>query len=170
MTEHLFELNSAQIRVGQYMRGGDPQGLDAVRVYRSSPDRVTLQIRGRKQYANSSLSSDEARKVATALNAEATASSPDRDLPHAFSQIKITDRGGFEGVNHAMGGCRFSASFSLFLIRHAWERGCRAIEVYADGFGAGQGTYGDWSAIRDSSNDAKNKMLEASLNFLFPEG
>jgi hypothetical protein len=60
----------------------------------------------------------------------------------------------------------FSASFDLFLIREAWDRGLD-LEKLADGFGAGEGTKGDWSAIRDSSHHAKEKMLEAALNYLF---
>lgn len=86
----------------------------------------------------------------------------------SFSQIVITETG-FAGVSNSM-GARFSASFPLFLIRRAWERGCVDIEKHADGFGAGNGTMGgDWSGIRDSSDQAKNAMLEAALNFLFPD-
>jgi hypothetical protein len=34
----------------------------------------------------------------------------------------------------------------------------------------GMGTCGgDWSSIRDSSDDARNRMLEKALNFLFAE-
>ena len=84
-----------------------------------------------------------------------------------FSEIKITPDG-FEGL--ADGRYRFSASFHLFLIRKAWGRGCADIERHADGFGRGLGTMGgDWSGIRDSSDAAKNAMLEAALNFLFPD-
>lgn len=83
-----------------------------------------------------------------------------------FKNIETTETG-FEGEDTKM-GCRFSASFPLFLIRKAWERGCRGIEQHADGFGPGMGTMGgDWSGIRDSSKEAVDKMLEASLNFLF---
>lgn len=86
-----------------------------------------------------------------------------------YSNIKLNDRGGLEGTNNAM-GCRFSASFPLFLIRQAWERGCKEIEKHADGFGPGMGTCGgDWSGIRDSSPAAVEKMLEAALNFFFKE-
>lgn len=90
-------------------------------------------------------------------------------MSKTFSQIKITEDG-FEGIDHSMAGCRFSASFPLFLIRRAWERGCTEIERHADGFGAGNGTMGgDWSGIRDSSPEAKNAMLEAALNYLFED-
>lgn len=83
-----------------------------------------------------------------------------------YSDIKVT-KTGFEGTNNEM-GCAFSANFPLFLIRQAWEKGCKQIEKHADGFGPGMGTMGgDWSGIRDSSETAINKMLEAALNFLF---
>ena len=39
-------------------------------------------------------------------------------------------------------------------------------EALADGFGSGMGR-GDSSGIRDSTPEAKVKMLEAALNFLF---
>jgi hypothetical protein len=85
-----------------------------------------------------------------------------------YSDIKVT-KTGFEGMSPE--GFRFSANFPLFLIRIAWERGCPDIEPHADGFGPGLGTMGgDWSGIRDSSVEATNKMLEAALNFLFPQG
>ena len=87
-----------------------------------------------------------------------------------YSKIKVTEKG-FTGFNNVFaGGVGFSASFPLFLIRQAWERGCKTIERHADGFGKGMGTCGgDWSGIRDSSSEATDKMLEAALNFLFPE-
>lgn len=59
------------------------------------------------------------------------------------------------------------ASFPLFLIGEAW--GKVDYEDLADGFGAGMGTQGDWSAIRDSSDEAKEKMLERALNAIFGE-
>lgn len=87
-------------------------------------------------------------------------------MSKAFSEIKITEHG-FEGL--MADSYRFSASFPLFLIRKAWEAGCADVERHADGFGVGMGTMGgDWSGIRDSSAEAKNAMLEAALNFLFP--
>lgn len=57
--------------------------------------------------------------------------------------------------------------FPLFLIDQAWQRGCD-FECLADGFGVGQGTMGgDWSGIRDSSDQAIEAMLTKALNFLF---
>lgn len=59
-----------------------------------------------------------------------------------------------------------SANFPLFLIQQAWHRNCN-FEAEADGFGKGEGTKNDWSAIRDSSDEAKNAMLAKALNFFF---
>lgn len=81
-------------------------------------------------------------------------------------EINFTD-GTFEGAE-TDGKYKFKAGFPLFLIREAWSRGV-SFEEEADGFGAGFGTRGDWSAIRDSSDDAINKMLEKALNALFPK-
>ena len=82
-----------------------------------------------------------------------------------FSNISIkNNRSGFNGIDN---GTNFSANFDLFIIREAWDRGVD-FEDLADGYGKGLGTMGgDWSGIRDSSNDAINEMLERSLNFLF---
>jgi hypothetical protein len=62
----------------------------------------------------------------------------------------------------------FSAGYPLFLVREAWNRGLD-LEALADGYGEGEGTHGDWSGVRDSSDGAITRMLEAALNFLFPE-
>ncbi len=62
-------------------------------------------------------------------------------------------------------GIAHSACFDLFLISAAWHRGCN-FEALADGYGAGEGTFGDWSGIRDSSDKAREAMLERALNFL----
>lgn len=62
---------------------------------------------------------------------------------------------------------RTSAGFPLFIIAEAWARNLD-LEAEADGYGPGAGTFGDWSGIRDSSPTAIDKMLEKSLNFLFP--
>lgn len=51
----------------------------------------------------------------------------------------------------------------LMVVRAAWEGGVD-YEDLADGFGAGNGTHGDWSGIRDSSMDAQVAMLERALN------
>ncbi len=57
------------------------------------------------------------------------------------------------------------ASWPLFLIREAEDGGC-SFEDLADGFGPGEGTHGDWSAIRDSSPEAKRAMCERALNYI----
>lgn len=87
-----------------------------------------------------------------------------------FSQISTgqmadgTFLGTFSGNNK---NGAFSARYDLFLIQKAWERGCD-FEDLADGFGEGLGTQGgDWSGIRDSSDDATERMFERALNHLF---
>jgi hypothetical protein len=61
---------------------------------------------------------------------------------------------------------RFSANFSLLLIGAAWRTGCD-FEDLADGFGPGNGTCGgDWSGIRDSSEEATVAMLNRALAHL----
>jgi hypothetical protein len=77
--------------------------------------------------------------------------------PRVSGDISYTDSNGHSVV----------ASLDMLLIREAWSRGC-SYEDQADGFGPGEGTHGDWSAIRDSSDEAKSAMLERALNFLFP--
>jgi aryl-alcohol dehydrogenase-like predicted oxidoreductase len=81
-----------------------------------------------------------------------------------FTNITI----GAEGVFSGREGTRnFSAQFSLFLIRRAWDEGCD-FEDLADGFGPDMGTMGgDWSGIRDSSHEAVERMFERALNFFF---
>jgi hypothetical protein len=84
-----------------------------------------------------------------------------------FTNIKITPNGPFSKFTGTDGGINFSANFDLFLIREAWNGGCN-FEDIADGFGRGWiGTFGDWLAIRDSSDEAKTKMFQRSLNFFF---
>lgn len=68
-----------------------------------------------------------------------------------------------EGVRD--GFVQYRADLALLLIREAWDAGVD-YEDLADGFGAGVGTEGDWSAIRDSTPDAKRLMLERALNRL----
>lgn len=81
-----------------------------------------------------------------------------------FTDIVLTsDGGGFKGQD---GDNRFSAEFPRFLIHEAWARGAD-FEALADGFGVGNGTHGDWSAIRDSTPEAINAMFEVALNILF---
>lgn len=63
-------------------------------------------------------------------------------------------------------GTAASAEFPRFLIHVAWRRGCN-FEDLADGFGQGLGTCGgDWSGIRDSSDEAIERMLERAITFL----
>lgn len=82
-----------------------------------------------------------------------------------YSEIRLGPDHGLQGKRD---GYAFSAWWPLFVIRHAWDRGLD-LEDFADGFGAGQGTHGDWSAIRDSSHAAIEDMTEAALNHLFGE-
>jgi len=82
-----------------------------------------------------------------------------------LSDVKIKSRGRFEYVSKH--GTRTSARFDLFLIREAWDQDCD-FEDLADGYGVGKGTQGDWSAIRDSSPAAIDRMLQKAINFLFP--
>lgn len=87
-----------------------------------------------------------------------------------FTDISVTPEGGFEGLEeHGIPGgpIGFKAGFPLFLIREAMKCGV-SFEFECDGFGTGAGSMGDWSAIRDSSDGALNKMLEKALNALFP--
>lgn len=74
----------------------------------------------------------------------------------------IQEPGSFD---YMQGTRRGTASFPLFLIRMAWEAGLD-LEEDADGFGYGEGTHGDWSAIRDSSDGAIRSMLGKSLTFI----
>jgi hypothetical protein len=80
------------------------------------------------------------------------------------SNVKISDPGSFAYVSAA--GVDSIASFPLFLIHAAWERGC-SFDGEADGHGESAGTMSnDWAGIRDSSDAARNKMLEKAVNFL----
>lgn len=82
-----------------------------------------------------------------------------------FTGIKIGHSGAFSGEE---GPNAFGANFTLFLISEAWHTGCN-YEDLADGFGLGIGTAGgDWSGIRDSTDEAKERMFERALNHLFP--
>lgn len=80
---------------------------------------------------------------------------------------KVSDPGHIEGeftIGRDPKPFHFSARVDLFLIQAAWYKGMK-IEDLADGFGPGQGTHGDWSAIRDSSEGATMKMFERAINF-----
>lgn len=81
-----------------------------------------------------------------------------------MKNLKIESSGAF---TYERDGMKHSANFPLFLIRKAWDSGVDFEDV-ADGFGPGLGTCGgDWSGIRDSSDEAVAKMLERALNFFF---
>ena len=80
-----------------------------------------------------------------------------------FNQVATTDYG-FTYVSDS--GMVTEICFDLFLISQARGQGCD-FEDLADGYGAGKGTYGDWSGIRDSTNEAVDRMLERALNYLF---
>lgn len=87
-----------------------------------------------------------------------------------YKNVKIHPKGGFEcDFRFTKNGqfYKMSASTEMFLIRMAWENGCSSIERICDGHGAGAGSQGDWSAIRDSSASAKDRMFEAALNHFF---
>ena len=64
-------------------------------------------------------------------------------------------------------GGNTTSDLALLLIHHAWGAVC--FENEADGYGAGVGTHGDWSGIRDSSDEAKTKMLEKALNHILKD-
>ena len=81
------------------------------------------------------------------------------------SEVEIVNDGCFKYFNIRL-GVPARASFSLFLIKLAWDKGCD-LEAEADGFGLGRGTCGgDWSGIRDSSSAATELMLAKAINFL----
>lgn len=79
----------------------------------------------------------------------------------------------FQPHSHVTGvrdnGVRFFARFDLHVIHIARDMGC-SFEKEADGFGAGFGTLGDWSAIRDSSEDAVAEMYAKASRFLKMRG
>lgn len=82
----------------------------------------------------------------------------------AVNALAISDPGHFTFSDAS--GIKCSARFDLFLIKLAWENGCN-MEDLADGFGAGLGTCGgDWSGIRDSSDEATLAMAEKALGFI----
>lgn len=68
MAEHLFPAKYAAIHA--YPRSHEVDRDPMVRVYRSSPDAVTLQIRTAKRYAVVTLPLDQAKAIAEALRLE----------------------------------------------------------------------------------------------------
>lgn len=103
-----------------------------------------------------------------------------------FTDLTLTEPGQFSTqVLNPISGTRYGmdASFWLFLLREAWERGMD--DSAADGFagfavrvsGSGAeiisgapGSSGDWSAVRDSTPEAQAVLFGDSLNFLFSSG
>ena len=86
-----------------------------------------------------------------------------------WSNISIIDSGYFEGYDSER-EMKFSARFDLFIIGKAWEAGID-YEAEVDGFGEDEGTMGDWSAIRDSSDEAVARMFQKAINYFFaPRG
>lgn len=80
--------------------------------------------------------------------------------------VKIQNPGQLEYTTNE--GHQASANFPLLVIRRAWEAGC-SFEQEADGFGLGHGTMGgDWSGIRDSSEQAIARMFTKALDYGFP--
>lgn len=79
----------------------------------------------------------------------------------------------FQPDSHVEGvhpnGIRFYARFDLHVIHVAWDAGCN-FEKEADGFGPGCGTHGDWSGIRDSTEEAIEKMYAKACRFLRMRG
>lgn len=98
----------------------------------------------------------EARKAA-----QTTQAAPAKPV-RTITELTIQDAGAFTYKNAAGIVCK--ATFALFLIDRARTAGCD-FEDLADGFGEGQGTQGDWSGIRDSSERAIEAMLERSMNY-----
>lgn len=87
-----------------------------------------------------------------------------------IKDLELKDDGNFVYVDTDWNGfgeeMRCSASPVLFIIRRAWDGGVN-FEDLADGYGEGMGTHGDWSGIRDSSQEAKGRMFERALNHFF---
>ena len=82
-----------------------------------------------------------------------------------FNSLTTNKKDGSIDYRNQLGG-KVSASLNLLLIREAWHKGL-CLESECDGYGEGMGTNEDWSGIRDSSDESKDKMLEKALNFLF---
>lgn len=89
-------------------------------------------------------------------------------LDKGCTDIKVNPGdGSFEGRTES--GVLFRASPNLYVIRHAWYKGCN-FEDLADGFGEGEGTDGDWSGIRDSTDGAIEAMVGKAVMFLTMTG
>ena len=80
------------------------------------------------------------------------------------ANVRIASHGEFSYLGPI--GLPHTAEFPLFIIKQAWTAGV-SFEDLADGFGEGRGTCGgDWSGIRDSTDQAKAEMLERALNLM----
>jgi hypothetical protein len=79
-----------------------------------------------------------------------------------MKSCKIQDFGKFTYVGKISD---VQSNFPMHFIRMAWDHGC-SFEQEADGYGAGAGTNGDWSGIRDSSHEAKEIMFQKANNFI----
>ncbi len=78
-----------------------------------------------------------------------------------ITDVRIEDPG---QVTYRWDGAHVVAQWPLLLIRLAWEAGAN-MEDLADGFGRGLGTMDDWSAIRDSSDEAIARMVGRAIEF-----
>lgn len=67
MSEFVHDVIPDAVEIKRYSRGVAVGSPNSVRVYRCSPDRVMLQIRGDKSFASVSLPFDAASEIAAAL-------------------------------------------------------------------------------------------------------
>lgn len=85
-----------------------------------------------------------------------------------YTDVHVEDDGTWSGhraFDDDERGTAFLATPSLVVIEWAYYGGCD-LEDLADGYGPGQGTHGDWSGIRDSSDEAIDAMLARSLTWV----
>lgn len=82
-----------------------------------------------------------------------------------LTNVKIENPGKFSFTDEFGHNC--GANFPLFFIQRAWYAGCN-FEKEADGFGKGLGTQGDWSGIRDSSEEATAALFTKAVAYAFP--
>lgn len=83
-----------------------------------------------------------------------------------IKDLTIKHRGFVSYAETTSAASSTSACLSLWIIGEAWRGGCN-FEDLADGYGAGLGTMGgDWSGIRDSSDEAEAEMLARAMDFL----
>ena len=88
-----------------------------------------------------------------------------RTLNSKYQELEIKADGYFS-YRDGDRGINCSANFTLHLIQMAWDSGCYMDDL-ADGFGKGLGTMGgDWSGIRDSSEEATRQMLQRAMQHI----